>query len=133
MLPQPDHTPSGSLQRGVVRTVTSDRALELCLPEVGISAGVRRVNRATMPEAPVYKDGDLVSAEYDVRPDAPAVEFEAAVLPKAKAPRMKFGSQEPLRTRVHPAVGLHGPAGDVTARQRRRAAHRPKATALSEA
>ena len=67
MLPDPDRLPTGGSQLRLGIAVSFPVLLDLLRPIPCVCLRLKlTMLRATMPEAPVYKHGDLDSGEYDV-------------------------------------------------------------------
>lgn len=58
MLPYTNDHPAGSPQNLVGLEVSSSVGQDLRSPELGVGLGPRPVDRASMPEAAVYENGD---------------------------------------------------------------------------
>lgn len=70
MLPQAQHAPSGRPQRPAHQLIPCFVSRELPPPERRVVARLRRVQRTTMPETTIHKDGHAQPGENKIRTDS---------------------------------------------------------------
>jgi hypothetical protein len=109
VLPDPYDLPSGSFQLGVVQSVPLDVSTDLGAPIVGIGPRARSVVRASVPEAAINKDGQLLTTEDDVRSAAQGCD-RPRVDPISESATMKLGADSQLGTSVALAISPHSRA-----------------------
>lgn len=104
MLPHSDHLPAPGHEAGSRIGVTLPVPLDLLAPPAGVGFRPGGVLWATVPEAPVYEDGDLGAGEHDVRP-AP---WENRVVDAVPEPAtMELATQGEFRGGVAHLLSLH--------------------------
>lgn len=67
MLPEPQNGPSGRCETAICLSVPLHIGPELRVPPIGIGLWCSRVLGASMPEASIDENHELLSGEYDVR------------------------------------------------------------------
>jgi len=109
VLPEPDHSPTCSLEGGVDAPIPFHVPAELGRPVPLVRGGLPTVLGADVPEATVDEDGYLLSGEDDVRADLDVPQVQSQVLPVAEAHAVKGLAQSDLRLGVRTPVGPHVP------------------------
>jgi hypothetical protein len=108
VLPDPDDTPAGRLECGVVPPVACDVPIQLRSPVSHVRAWVGPVLRTLMPKAAIYEDGDFRPREDDVWTTAQAW-HGLNVFAETKASTMQLRAQLDLGSCLARAVALHDP------------------------
>jgi hypothetical protein len=114
--PQPQRSPAGIRERGVVASIPRHVAVELGSPVLRVCFGVAPVNRAAMPETTVYEYGQTRPRKDDIWP-APHPWKWLMVLAKPEAPAMKRGSQLTLHFALG-SITTHNTTSTGTGRRR---------------
>jgi len=105
MCPELQHAPTLCFEQPAFLAVTLSVAAELRRPKSPICLRQRECAlRAAVPEAAVNEYGEVLAAEYDVRPDARNSEI-GPISAHPRAPQLPAKSE--LRARVAPSVRPH--------------------------
>lgn len=103
MLPDADHSPSGSSEPRVGILVAALVRLDLLTPPVGVGLGPGSMVGAPVPVTAVAEDSDLRPREDDVRP--PTESWERWVVDAvAKSAAVQFATKRDLGRRVPAGV-----------------------------
>jgi len=93
MLPNAHHLPADRLQLVALRDVTSDVAIQLGTPIVGV--GLRRdaVQWTAMPEAAINEYCDPLTGEHDIDANSLLADSYRVIFAKAKADAMQLRAE----------------------------------------
>lgn len=99
MLPEAQHSPTGSHERGIDALIPLHRSANLGVPELTVGLRPLVVLGAAVPEAAVDEHSDPRSREDHVRTHcADPVERDPKVLAEAKTPAMQRGGARLYRS-----------------------------------
>lgn len=118
VLPDPNDEPSALSQRRVGPSVPRHVRLELRLPISPVRARVESVFRASVPEAPIDKDGHSRPCEDKVRSREHVPGPDRDVDPVAQSPAVQLTPQPKFGGRVSTAISQHRAAGSWAGRVR---------------
>lgn len=128
--PYSHYPPASGRQPGVGVTITGSIRRQLGSPEVGVGSWAAGVDRTSVPEAPVDKDGDLGFGEENVSLTAQAG-HHLGVDSIAQAATMELTPQRQLRCRVSASGRTHAAQRCGRRRLRNPSASRPRQVRLS--
>lgn len=105
MFPEAQHCPSCEFQARVRLAIARDIPLKFGKPVVAIAFRVGGMNRAAVPKAAIYVDGDTGASEHDIgaRPTANRRE----VHPVSETSSMNQASDGQLRLGVATSISAH--------------------------
>ena len=107
MLPDPDHSPSSSVQLRIVEPITLDVSGDLGIPVGSVGFGIRSVFRASVPKAAIDENGHFLAPKDDVCSTTQIFQ-RLRVDAIAKAAAMKLRSEGKLRAGVALPIAPHG-------------------------